>query len=79
MAPVSQPKGDSFEEARMNLDDVNAALEKGTVIFNAVGAHIPKLARATLACTDASALPCAVNLYVTAANKRTSAPPVSSN
>ena len=59
----------------MTLEEVNAALEKGTVIFNTAGSHIPKLAAATLACTDAAALPCAVNMYVTAAGKRTSAPP----
>jgi len=59
----------------MTFEDVQAALEKGTVIFNAAGAHIPKLAGPSLACTDATALPCALNLYVTAKNKRTSAPP----
>lgn len=59
----------------MTYDDVQSALEKGTVIFNAAGAHIPKLAGPTLACTDASWLPCALNLYITAAGKRTSAPP----
>jgi hypothetical protein len=59
----------------MTLDEVNAALEKGTVIFNTAGSHIPKLAGATLACSDAAALPCALNMYITAAGKRTSAPP----
>ena len=59
----------------MTFEDVQAALEKGTVIFNAAGAHIPKLAVPTLCCTDATTLPAALNLYVTAAGKRTSAPP----
>ena len=72
---VSEPKGSSFEDARMTIGEINAALEKGTVIFNTAGSHIPKLAGPTLACCDASSLPCAVNLYVTAAGKRTSAPP----
>jgi len=72
---VSQPRGESFEEARMSHEDVTKALEKGTVIFNAAGAHIPKLAGPSLACTDATALPCALNLYVTDMGKRTSAPP----
>mmetsp|Transcript_42359 Transcript_42359/g.61877 ORF Transcript_42359/g.61877 Transcript_42359/m.61877 type:complete len:676 (+) Transcript_42359:203-2230(+) len=72
---VSTPRGSSFEDARMTLEEVEAALSKGTVIFSAIGAHVPKLARATLACTDASALPNALNMYVTAAGKRTSAPP----
>eukprot|EP00522_Entomoneis_paludosa_P012362 CAMPEP_0172455404 /NCGR_PEP_ID=MMETSP1065-20121228/12050_1 /TAXON_ID=265537 /ORGANISM="Amphiprora paludosa, Strain CCMP125" /LENGTH=581 /DNA_ID=CAMNT_0013207865 /DNA_START=274 /DNA_END=2019 /DNA_ORIENTATION=- len=72
---VSVPRGESFEEARMTFDDVQSALDKGTVIFNAAGAHISKLAGPTLACTDATWLPCALNLYITAAGKRTSAPP----
>lgn len=59
----------------MTFADVQQALDKGTVIFNAAGAHIPKLAGPSLACTDATLLPCALNLYVTAAGKRTSAPP----
>ena len=75
ISPVSVPKGDSFEEARMTYEDVQAALEKGTVIFNAFGAHVPKLAGPCLAVTDATDTPNAVNLYVTAFGKRTSAPP----
>lgn len=59
----------------MTFEDIKAALEKGTVILNAAGAHIPKLAGPSLACTDATATPNAINLYVTAAGKRTSAPP----
>ena len=59
----------------MSIQDVQTALEKGTVIMNAAGAHIPKLAGPSLAITDATSLPCAINLYVTAAGKRTSAPP----
>jgi len=75
MATVSNPRGDSFEEARMTLDDVDAALEKGTVVFNSAGAHIPKLAGAALGCVDAMSLPNAINMYVTAPGRRTSAPP----
>lgn len=75
ISPVSVPKGDSFEEARMTYEDVQKALEKGTVIFNAFGAHVPKLAGPCLAATDATDTPNAVNLYVTAYGKRTSAPP----
>lgn len=74
-AAVSEPKGSSFEAARMTFEDIQLAMEKGTVIFNSIGAHIPKLASAALACTDATSLPCAVNMYLTAPNKRTSAPP----
>jgi hypothetical protein len=72
---VSNPRGDSFEEARMTYEQVLAAMEKGTVIFNAAGAHIPRLAGPCLACTDATSTPNALNIYVTAAGKRTSAPP----
>jgi hypothetical protein len=72
---VSVPRGESFEEARMTFEDVTTALEKGTVLFNSAGAHIPKLAGPSLACTDATILPCALNLYVTDKGKRTSAPP----
>ena len=72
---VSVPSGSSFEEARMTLEQVKSALEVGTVIFNNIGAHIPKLAGPTLACTDAMNLPGAVNMYCTARGMRTSAPP----
>jgi Cupin superfamily protein len=75
MATVSNPRGQTFEEARLTFEDVQAALEKGTVIFNSAGAHIPKLAGPSLACTDATCLPNALNVYVTAPQKRTSAPP----
>ena len=37
VAAVSQPTGSSFNEARMTLPQVNAALEAGTVIFNNIG------------------------------------------
>ena len=63
---MSTPRGESFEEARMTFEEVEEALEKSTVILNAIGAHVPKLAGPSLACTDASSLPNAINLYVTA-------------
>lgn len=75
ISAVSIPKGDSLEQARMTYDDILTALDKGTVILNAAGAHIPQLAGPSLAATDAASLPCALNLYVTAAQRRTSAPP----
>lgn len=75
MATVSNPRGQSFDEARLTFDDVQTALEKGTVIFNSAGAHIPKLAGPSLACSDATTLPNALNMYVTAPQRRTSAPP----
>jgi len=75
VASVSTPRGNSFEDAKMLFEEVEAALEQGTVIFNSAGAHIPKLAGANLATADATSLPCAVNIYITAPGKRTSAPP----
>lgn len=75
MATVSQPTGTSFDDARMTLSQVKAAMESGTIIFNNIGAHIPHLAGPTLASTDALSLPGALNMYVTAKGMRTSAPP----
>ena len=59
----------------MTYEDVLSALDKGTVIFNAAGAHIPKLAGPCLAFTDGTNTPNALNMYITAAGMRTSAPP----
>lgn len=75
VASVSEPRGNSFEDAKMLFSEVEYALERGTVIFNSAGAHIPRLAGANLATTDATSLPCAINIYVTAPGKKTSAPP----
>ena len=72
---VSVPRGESFDDARMTYTDVCDALERGTVIFNAAGAHIPQLAPICLAACDATVVPCALNLYLTTMGKRTSAPP----
>ncbi|KAL7539651.1 hypothetical protein ACHAXR_012510 [Thalassiosira sp. AJA248-18] len=75
VSAVSQPTGSSFDDARMTLSQVKTALESGTVIFNNIGSHIPRLAGPTLASTDALSLPGALNMYVTAKGMRTSAPP----
>jgi hypothetical protein len=75
VASVSDPRGNSFQDAKMLFDEVESALQQGTVIFNSAGAHIPKLAGPNLAITDATSLPCAVNIYITAPNQKTSAPP----
>ena len=40
MAPVSQPRGASFEEAKMRYVDVESAMKKGTVVINSAGANI---------------------------------------
>eukprot|EP00956_Cyclotella_meneghiniana_P030623 scaffold77754_cov23-Cyclotella_meneghiniana.AAC.1 len=75
VSAVSQPTGSSFNDARMTVAQVQSALQVGTVIFNNIGAHIPRLAGPTLASTDALSLPGALNMYVTARGMRTSAPP----
>ena len=72
---VSSPTGTSMQEAKMSYRDVTRALEKGTVIYNSIGAHIPMLGPLCLACCDATNLPNAVNLYLTSPQKKTSAPP----
>lgn len=75
VSAVSQPTGSSFDDARMTMEQVQTALNSGTVIFNNIGAHVPRLAGLTLASTDALSLPGALNMYVTARGMRTSAPP----
>ena len=75
MAPVSQPRGPSFEDAKMRYVDVEEALKQGTVVFNSAGAHIPILGTMCLAAMDAFQLPNCLNLYVTAKGTATSAPP----
>jgi len=75
MAPVSQPRGPSFEDAKMRFIDVETAMSQGTVVFNSAGAHIPALGTMCLAALDAFDLPNCLNLYVTAKGTSTSAPP----
>ena len=43
MAPVSVPRGASFEDAKMRHVDVLAAMKKGTVVFNSAGASFPEV------------------------------------
>ena len=75
MAPVSLPRGNSFEDAKMRWIDVRAALDDGTVVFNSAGGLIPKLAAFSLAALDAFELPNCLNLYLTGRGVATSAPP----
>jgi len=75
MAAVSQPRGPSFDEAKMRYSDVAASLAGGTVVFNSAGAHIPKLGAVCLAALDAFELPNCLNLYCTGEGTPTSAPP----
>lgn len=75
MAPVSEPRGASFEDAKMRYVDVEKAMKSGTVVFNSAGAHIPRLGTLCLAALDAFGLPNCLNLYVTGKGTATSAPP----
>ena len=75
MAPVSQPRGSSFEDAKMRYVDVVEALKQGTVVFNSAGASISPLGTMCLAAMDAFQLPNCLNLYVTAKGTTTLAPP----
>ncbi|CAM9820563.1 unnamed protein product, partial [Chrysoparadoxa australica] len=77
MAAVSQPRGKSFEEAKLRFKDVEKAMKEksGTVVINSAGAFIPPLAGVCLECCDAFSMPSAINLYLTAPGQVTSAPP----
>jgi len=77
MAAVGKPRGKTFEEAKMRVEDVEKALSErsGTVVFNSAGATIKTLAQVCRDTGEAMRLPVALNLYVTAAGQKTSAPP----
>jgi len=77
MAAVSTPRGNSFEDAKLRFDDVQMALKQtsGTVVFNSAGGFIPKLAGVCLDALNAFQLPTALNMYLTNAGQKTSAPP----
>jgi len=50
-------------------------LKTGTVVFNSAGGFIPEMASVCLQFTEAFDMPCALNVYLTAAGQETSAPP----
>ena len=77
MAPVSKPTGNSFQEAKLKFNEVDQVIKtkSGTIVFNSAGGFIPKLAGVCLQCTNAFDLPCALNMYLTAAGQEISAPP----
>ena len=77
MAQVSEPTGTTFDEAKLKYNEVtNAMKEKnGTVVFNSAGGFVPELAGVCLQVVNAFQLPCALNMYLTAAGQPTSAPP----
>lgn len=77
MTAVSVPRGKSFQEAKLQFDDVISALtqKNGTVVFNSAGGFIPKLAKVCLDSTRSFELPLAINMYLTNPGQSTSAPP----
>jgi hypothetical protein len=72
-----QPRGSSFQEAKLQFDDVTMAMKEksGTVVFNSAGGFIPKLAEVCLGAVNAFQYPCALNMYLTNPGQETSAPP----
>ena len=75
MSAVSEPRGSSYEDAKLRYVDVAHALQGGTVVFNSAGAHMPALGAISLAALEALSLPNCLNLYLTGANVKQSAPP----
>jgi len=77
MASVSQPRGSSFEDAKLRFDDVQMAMKQtsGTVVFNSAGGFIPPLAGVCLQTVSAFDLPAAINMYLTNPGQKLSAPP----
>ncbi|CAN0522887.1 unnamed protein product, partial [Ectocarpus sp. 8 AP-2014] len=67
MAPVSTPRGKSFEDAKLRFDDVKSALKEksGTVVVNSAGAYIRPLAGICLDVMEALDIPVCLNLYIT--------------
>jgi hypothetical protein len=77
MATVSEPRGSSFEDAKLRFQDVEMAMKKsaGTVVFNSAGGFIPPLAGVCLETIEAFDLPAALNMYLTNPGQQLSAPP----
>ena len=63
MAPVSVPRGKSYEDAKMRYCDVEDALTKGTVVFNSAGSYIPQLSAFCVAALDAFEMPNCLNMH----------------
>ncbi|KAA8499731.1 Bifunctional lysine-specific demethylase and histidyl-hydroxylase NO66 [Porphyridium purpureum] len=75
MRSVGEPRGDSFEDAKLRYSDLIGALANGTCVFNSAGGHIKELAELCLAAQDAFRFPANVNVYVTKPGMKKSAPP----
>lgn len=77
MAEVGKARGSSFEEAKLQPEDVLQAMSKksGTVVFNSAGTSVAPMASVCLDATESFLFPVAINLYLTAAGQQTSAPP----
>ena len=77
MKSVSQPRGNSFEDAKLRFADIEIALKEksGTVVVNSAGGFIPRMAGVCLNAMTAFQLPVALNMYLTAVGQKVSAPP----
>ena len=77
MATVSEPRGSSFQDAKLRFQDVEMAMKQtsGTVVFNSAGGFIPPLAGVCLQTIEAFDLPSALNMYLTNPGQKVSAPP----
>lgn len=77
MASVSQPRGKSFDEAKLRFEDVQMAMKQtaGTIVFNSAGGFIPPLAGVCLETISSFDLPAALNMYLTSPGQKLSAPP----
>jgi len=62
-------------DAPTKFSDLQKSLKEGTCVLNSAGAYISPLAAVSLAVLEAMQLPVGLNLYITAPNMQTSAPP----
>jgi len=62
-------------DAPTKFADLQKSLTEGTCVLNSAGAYISPLATVSLAVLEALQLPVGLNLYITAPNMQTSAPP----
>lgn len=75
MENVAEPRGNSFEDAKVRYMDIEAGMKKGTVFLNSAASHVPRLGTVSLAALDAMGVPNCLNLYLTAKGIKKSAPP----
>jgi len=75
MENVAEPRGNSFEDAKIRYIDIVEGMKKGTVFLNSAASHVPRLGTVSLAALDAMGVPNCLNLYLTKKGIKKSAPP----